>query len=274
MAQKIYNFTEGSSALRLDEFATHLNGIDYSPMTRNLYIDGLRDYHRHGFKEITPENEFAYRDMLISEGKKGATVNARIHALNAYNRWIGLPTLKTIRVNEDAFIKDGMELADFHRLVDRLLQDGKYHWYITVKLLASTGMRVGEATQVRYGDFRKGACTVYGKGQKPRTVYFSHSLRETLFLYTKDKSDDERMIPYDPHYVREALRRIKLRYGIVCKTSPHEYRRFFAREMYDATQDIALLKGLLGHENLKTTSHYIKKTESQAMKLFARSQNW
>lgn len=266
--------TEGSSAIQLDEFATHLNDIDYSTKTRDLYMDGLKDFHRHGFSEITVENECSYRDMLISEGKKGATVNARIHALNAYNRWIGLPKMKVIKVNEDPFAKDGMELADFHRLVDRLLQDGKYHWYITVKLLASTGMRIGEAVQVKYGDFRKGACTVYGKGQKPRTVFFSHSLRETLYLFIKDKSDDEYMIPYKSHYVREALRRIKQRYGIQCKTSPHEYRRFFAREMYDATQDMALLKGLLGHENLKTTSRYVKKTESQAMKMFARSQNW
>ena len=268
------SYSIGSSALQLNEFAEHLNTIDYSDCTRTLYLDGLRDYHKHGFTEISIQNEIKYREMLIAEGKKGRTVNARIHALNTYNKWLGLPILKMLKINEDPFVKDAMELVDFHRLLDRLLADGKYQWYIAIKLLASTGMRIGEAVGVTYGDFRKGSAIVYGKGQKPRTVYFSHTLRETLFMFIKDKSDDDRMIPYDPHYVREAFRRIKKRYGIEVCCSPHEYRRFFAREMFEVTHDESLLKGLLGHESLRTTSHYIRKTEAQAMKLFARSQNW
>jgi integrase len=276
MAQNLYNFTltNGSSALKLDEFAAHLDGIDYSQRTRQSYIDGLRDFHRHGFTEVTELNEYKYRDMLMAEGKKGKTVNARIHALNAYNKWIGLPTIKEIKINEDPFVRGGMELNDFQRLTDRLLKDGNYRWYIIIKLLAGTGMRIGEAVQVTFGDFRQGSCTVYGKGNKPRTVYFSHILRETLFFFIQNKPDNEKMIPYSTAYVREALSRIKERYGMECKVNPHEYRRFFAREMFEATHDIALLKGLLGHQDVKTTSHYIRKTEAAAMKMYARSQNW
>ena len=148
----------GSSALQLDEFAQHLNSLDYSECTRVLYMDGLKDYHRHGFNEISIQDEYKYRDMLIAEGKKGKTVNARIHALNSYNRWLGLPIIKEIKVNEDPFVKEAMEITDFHRLIDKLLADGKYQWYIIIKLLASTGMRIGEAVQVTYGDFRKGYC--------------------------------------------------------------------------------------------------------------------
>lgn len=272
--EPILTITNGSSALQLDEFTTYINGLDYSSCTKRAYVDGLQDYHKHGFSEVTHQLECQYRDMLIAEGKSGRTVNARLHALNAYNRWLGLPQMREIKVNEDPFAADGLELDEFHRFVDCLLADGKYHWYIAVKLLASTGMRIGEAVKVTYGDFRKGHALVYGKGNKPRMVYFSHGLRETLYLYIKDKDDSERMIPYSPHYVREALLRAKRRYGLECKASPHEYRRFFARQMYDATHDEALIKGLLGHENLKTTSRYIKKTERQAMHLYARSQNW
>ena len=121
---------------------------------------------------------------------------------------------------------------------------------------------------------KRGYATVWGKGGKERTVFFSHTLRETLYLYTKDKPDEEKMIPYGPHYVREALRRIKKRYGLKCKINPHEYRHFFAREMYDQTKDEALIKGLLGHESIATTSHYIKKTSKQAMRMMARNQTW
>ncbi len=258
----------------LTQFTEHLNTKDYSPMTRHHYIDGLKDFKAHGFEEITVENELAYKQLLIAEGKKGNTVNARIHALNAYNRWIGLPPVKTIKVNEEPFAVNGMEMDDYHGLLDNLLADGKYHWYIAVKVLASTGMRIGEAVQITYGDFRKGAALVYGKGRKPRMVYFSHTLRETLYLYIKDKPDGDLMIHYDPHYVREAFRRFSRRYGVTCLSSPHEFRRLFSRELYESTKDPALVKGLLGHENLKTTYKYIKPTQRAAMQTYARAQNW
>ena len=100
----------GSSALQLDEFAQHLNSLDYSECTRVLYMDGLKDYHRHGFNEVSIQDEYKYRDMLIAEGKKGKTVNARIHALNSYNRWLGLPIIKEIKVNEeDEYLTTGID---------------------------------------------------------------------------------------------------------------------------------------------------------------------
>ena len=263
-----------NNALALNDFREHMNTLDYSPRTRSHYVDGLKDYKAHGFTEITVENELSYKQMLIAEGKKGNTVNARIHALNAYNRWIGLPIIKTLKINEEPFAVNGMEIDDYHMLLDNLPKDEKYHWYIAVKLLASTGMRIGEAVQVTYGDFRKGAALVFGKGRKPRMAYFSHSLRETLYLFTKDKPDNEKMIPYGPHYVREAFRRFSKRYGITCLSSPHEYRRLFSRELYESTKDPALVKGLLGHESLKTTYKYIKPTQKAAMHTYARAQNW
>ena len=258
----------------LAEFTSHLDTLDYSPRTRSHYVDGLKDYHAHGFLELTTENELAYKAMLIAEGKKGNTVNARIHALNAYNRWIGLPPIKTIKVNEEPFAVNGMELEDYQKLVDGLLADGKYQWYIAIKLLASTGVRIGEAVQITYGDFRKGSCMVYGKGRKPRIVYFSHTLKETLYLYIKDKPDTEKMIPYDPHYIRSAFSRMSKRYGLTCQSSPHEFRRLFSRELYESTKDPALVKGLLGHENLKTTYKYIKPTQRTALRQYAKVQNW
>lgn len=270
-----YGFiTNGSSALKLDEFAAHLNECDYSLCTKRAYLDSVKSFSAHGFTVWTPQNAVAYRDMLVAEKKKPRSINLMIAALNNYAKWQGQDGIKGVKINDEPFAVDGMEIDDFHALLDNLLRDEKYHWYIAVKLLASTGMRIGEAISVTYGDFRRGYATVWGKGGKERTVFFSHTLRETLYMFIKDKPDSERMIPYGTHYVREAFRRIKKRYGLECNTNPHEYRHFFARELYDKTNDAALLKGLLGHESIVTTSHYIKKTGKQAMRMLARNQNW
>lgn len=253
------------------EFLMYQN---YSACTMNAYLEGMDCYVKHGFTSVSFLNGNAFRDMLVAEGKKGKTVNLRVASINAYHKWVGLPIIKAIRINEDPFAKDGMELDDYFYLLDCLLKDGKYEWYVTVKLLASSGLRIGEAVQVTFGDIRRGSCTVYGKGGKPRTAMFSHALRETLFMFIRDKADDDKVIPHTTGYVRNALLAIKRRYHINVCCSPHEYRRLFARQMFETTSDPSLIQGLLGHESLKMTYHYIRKTEKQAIRMYARAQNW
>ena len=258
----------------LKTFKDWLDTKDYSDCTYNCYLGGIKDFFAHGFTEITVENELAYRQALINEHKKGNTVNIRIHALNMYNKLVGLPRVNLVKLNREPFAINGMEIEDYQQILNKLLETDKYKWYVAIKLLATTGMRIGEATGVTYGDLRRGYAIVYGKGRKERTVYFSQALKETLYLYIKDKPDDEKIIPHSPHYVRNAFSRIKRRCGLNCKTSPHEYRRFFSREMYEITKDVSLIQGLLGHESIATTSNYVKPTHKNAMNKYYRSQNW
>ena len=255
-------------------FEKHLRGKHYSECTIRAYMDGVRDYVKHGFQTISETEEHLYKEMLKAENFKAKTVNIRIFALNAYNKWAGLPVLESVKINEDPFAVNGMDLEEYYSLLDHLLKDKKYHWYIIIKTLASTGMRIGEASTVTFGDIRRGYCSVFGKGGKERTIYFSHSLQETLYMYIVNKRDDELLIPYSMTYVRTALNNIKKRYHMTCICSPHEYRRLFARQMFESTHDVALIKGLLGHESVNMTTHYIKKTQKQAMKLYSRAQNW
>ena len=258
----------------LNGFKKYLDSKSYSECTKTAYIEGVKSYIRHGYKEVSVELENEFRERLKTEGQKARSVNARVYAMNAYNKWVGLPVIEAVKINEDPFAVNGMDLEDYYKLLDLLLRDEKFHWYIIIKTLASTGMRIGEASRVTFGDIRRGFAVVYGKGGKQRTIYFSHQLQETLYMYIKDRADDELLIPYSLTYVRTAMNNIRKRYKLTVKTNPHEYRRFFARQMYESTHDAALLKGLLGHESINMTTHYIKKTQKQAMSLYARAQNW
>lgn len=260
--------------IEVEKYVEMLQTKNYSECTRKLYQSGIEDYIRHGFDSISIQEERVYIEMLKKEGKKARTVNARIYALNSYNKWVGLEIIEGVKIADEPFSVNGMDMNDYHYMLDSLLKDGKYQWYIITKVLAGTGMRIGEAMSVTYGDIRKGCCTVYGKGNKERVVYFSHGLQETLYMYIKDKSDDEKVIPYSINYVRTAYGNIKKRYGLSVNNNPHEYRRFFARQMYESTHDVALVKGLLGHESVNMTNHYIKKTQNQAMTLYVKAQNW
>ena len=258
----------------MDAFKDFLREQEYAECSVASYLSSFTDYFRHGFTEISFANECQYKQALIDEGKKAKTINLRIASLNLYNKLEGIPLIGYVKENEDPFALDGMEVEDYHKLVQGLLRDKKWNWYVAIKLLAATGLRIGEAIGVSYGDLRKGYCTVIGKGKKERTVYFSYALRETLYPYIMDKADDEKIIPYTTHYVRSVFLRLKRKYGIDVCCSPHEYRRFFARNMYESTHDLPLLSGLLGHTRSTTTERYIRKTQKQAMTMYARAQNW
>jgi len=267
--------TNGSSALKLDEFTTFINNKDYSEDTKRTYLYGMKSYWAHGFTEVNLQNGLLYRQMLIDEGKKPKTINILVFSLNVYAKWAGLGFfIKDMRINDEPFVSNGMDLDDYHTLVDNLLRDGNYKWYVVIKLLAATGMRIGEAVQVTFGDLRRGHCSILGKGGKYREVFFSHILRETLYAYTKDKGDDEKVVPADKKYVRTCFARIKRKYGLEFSLSPHDLRRFFARQMFEATGDIVLIKGLLGHESVRTTSLYVRKTHMKAMEMYNHAQNW
>ena len=271
----ITNYTIGTSALKLDEFENYLEAKDYALDTKRTYLYGMRCYWAHGFTEVNLQNGLLFRQMLIAEGKRPKTINILIFSLNVYAKWAGLNIyIKDLRVNDDPFVKDGMDLDDYHRLIDSLLRDGNYKWYVVIKLLAATGMRIGEAIQVTYGDLRRGHCSIIGKGGKSREVFFSHILQETLYSYTMHKPDDEKIISCKKNFVRQAFTRIKNRYGFKFSLSPHDLRRFFARQMFEATGDIVLIKGLLGHESVRTTSLYVRKTHKRALELYSRAQNW
>lgn len=268
------NYFEGSCAIDLEKFEEYLDKKDYSQCTKEIYKCGILDYLKHGFNEVSFQNISTYRSKLMAENKKGRTINTRMSALTAYNRMVGFPQVDGVDINEDPFAVNAMEIDDFHELIDNLLKDGNYQWYVIVKFLASTGLRIQEACSVTVKDLKNGYATVFGKGRKMRTVYFSHNLQESLFIYIKEMKDEDKIIPFDPHQCRNRLGYYKNKYHIKCKTSPHEYRRFFAREMYENTHDLALIKGLLGHASVNTTSHYIKKTQKEAMRMYSRSQTW
>lgn len=258
----------------LKSFKEYLQNQEYAECSVVTYIDSITNYFQHGFTELSFSNECQYKQALIDEGKKAKTINLRLAALNIYNRLEGIPLISYIKENYDPFIVDGMEIDDYYKLIECLLKDRKHKWYIAIKLLATTGMRIGEAIGVTYGDLRKGYCKVVGKGKKVRTVLFSYSLRETLYPYIVNKPDEEKIIPYNAHYVRTAFLNLKKKYGLSVKCNPHEFRHFFARNMYDATHDLPLVQGLLGHERITSTSTYVKKTQKQAMSMYARAQNW
>ncbi len=134
-----------------------------------------------------------------------------------------------------------------------------------ISFLLSTGCRISEVCALDKDnvDFQNMECTVLGKGDKERTVFFDDVTAMLLKRYLSERKDDspalfsgkgtERMTPSG---VRAKLKRIASRAG-VGNVHPHRFRRTLATNLIDRGMTIQEVASILGHEKLDTTLKYV-----------------
>lgn len=135
-----------------------------------------------------------------------------------------------------------------------------------------SGMRATEMVSLkrRDVDFDEKCCTVLGKGNKRRKVYFGIRVRKALIQYI----NAERHEPDDPLFfadrgtrageplTRSGLLQLMWRLGEAAairskRCSPHTLRHTFAVEFLKAGGNVFTLKELLGHTDLTMTNRYV-----------------
>lgn len=135
-----------------------------------------------------------------------------------------------------------------------------------VDLLASTGMRVGELTNLNREDvnFYERECVVLGKGGSERIVYFDARTKIHLLNYLDSRCDTNSALFVSlppPHErllvggVETRLREIG-RQANMKKVHPHKFRRTLATRAIDKGMPIEQVQRLLGHVKIDTTMHY------------------
>lgn len=139
-------------------------------------------------------------------------------------------------------------------------------------LLASTGLRISEALQLKPSafDHNKRIMLVLGKGDKEREVPFSHRLSAKVQQYMRDYNIDRDNYlfasrygrPLNPASVRDTLRRTKKSLGQTLdidrmRVSPHTFRHTFARLWVTKSGNTIALSRIMGHTSTQMTSNYV-----------------
>lgn len=131
-----------------------------------------------------------------------------------------------------------------------------------VRLIYVGGLRISEASKLRWIDVTPGRVAVVGKGAKARTVVVSTSVTDAL-MATKGLD----AAPTDPVFVsytgrsldvrnaREIVYKAAKRAGL--KLSPHWLRHAHASHAVDRGAPLNLVQRSLGHANVSTTSRYL-----------------
>ncbi|MBC1225213.1 tyrosine-type recombinase/integrase [Nostoc sp. UCD121] len=138
---------------------------------------------------------------------------------------------------------------------------------LVIQLLYYTGARVSEIAvltwrSVQPGRDGNGQVTLYGKGQKTRTVVIPKSIYQELLGQRTNNSPDAPVFgsrqggAVGERRIRKIVAESGKRAGISGNVSPHWLRHSHATHSLDRGAPVQLLQATLGHSSLNQTSRY------------------
>lgn len=139
---------------------------------------------------------------------------------------------------------------------------------IAVRLMVSTGIRVGELCKLETEDVSPDGATlrIHGKGSRDRVAYVTDpELRAELGRLAQQRRMNPRVsalfvnrygVPMKPQSIRSKLRRDAVEAGLTWRVTPHMLRHTAATLLIETGVDIRFVQRLLGHSSIATTEIY------------------
>lgn len=257
--------------MEFEKFKAWLKKKERSTSTINSYICTLKLYEEAGYA-WTFQDACLWKERELQRVKP-TTVNIRIHALNSYAeftrvRW----RLKPVKIQNQQYVENQLTMSQYNKLLSALLEDGNLRWWAAIKVLAGTGVRISEFLQIKREDLKTGYVDVCGKGTKYRRIWFSSSLRQEVLSTFKEEGY---LLPYSDGVIRKRLHAFARKYKIPKEPlHPHEFRAFYARNVYEKCKDLKFLQDLLGHASIQTTMRYLRKTSKGMSRRISKIVTW
>lgn len=149
-----------------------------------------------------------------------------------------------------------------------------------MEVLFSTGMRIAELVNLdrEQINLRQVENTlelnITGKGERPRTVFFSPralkwmkeydntrtDMEKPLFINYRSKNKDKRL---SPRYIQNAINRYAKMAALPVNVTPHVLRHTFATDLLSKGADLRTVQEFLGHKNIATTQVYTHVTNKR-----------
>ncbi len=235
------------------EYRVYLSRYSKKPLkksTQNYYLIALRSFL----------NYFANRDILSLPAEKIKLAKdkgeKKIHFLT-------LEQIEKLLSTPDTKNKSGLR--------DRAILES----------LFSTGLRIAELVSLDRDQISIKPTTTYlelgivGKGNRPRTVYFSERALYWLKKYLDTRKDNNKVLFINYQGRKNASRRLTdrsiernikkyaLMAGLPSNTTPHTIRHSFATDLLSQGVDLRLIQEFLGHSNIATTQIYAHVTSKK-----------
>ena len=268
---------------RLDEFIKELKYNERAENTLKKYkgnIRGFIDYLDPDI-EITKENTLAYKQHLIDEEYRTSTINSYIISVNKYLKWIGCPELvvKQLKQQRKNSIEEYLSIEDYKRMLRFAKAARRMDIYYIMKILAMTGIRIGELEYFKVENLKSNYIKVTNKG-KERSIVLRQDLIRELRKYCKDyRIRKGYLFPGEVHgkmmnqsTIWRNMKKFAGRARVnKAKVHAHSFRHLFAKQFLNQYENnITELADILGHNSLETTRIYTRSSDAEKRKKMER----
>uniref|UniRef100_UPI0026EF8478 tyrosine-type recombinase/integrase n=1 Tax=Acetomicrobium mobile TaxID=97477 RepID=UPI0026EF8478 len=165
--------------------------------------------------------------------------------------------------------------TDVQRLIG---MESKKRNKVLLNLIYIAGLRVSEACSLKWRDIQPaisgGYITVFGKGDKTRTILIGKRMYEELLSLKGEGGQDDPVFvsqKYGPLSLSQAWRIVKAatkRAGINPGASPHWLRHAHASHALERGCPIHLVQATLGHASVATTGRYLHARPNDSSALY------
>jgi len=254
-----------------------------SPHTLQAYGSDLSDLGKWlqgttSLSEISTDTLKDYlKSMVVDRKLTSTTVRRRLACLRVFSRYVSPLTGWTNPFVEwrplmarRKRLPRSLSRAEATSLVSSARENAAANFLETaIRLMISTGIRVGELCALRTQDVSPEGSTlrIHGKGARDRVSYVVDAdLRKRLQHLVSRHQQAGRNggplflnrvgLPLRPQSVRSTLRRRAENVGIARRVTPHMLRHTAATLLIESGVDIRFVQRLLGHSSLATTEIY------------------
>lgn len=288
----------------VSDYLTHLRARGLSPRTSQQALDILQRQwlpwcQRTGLEspklldQRVVERWATYlleeRQTAAGEPLSRASVRTYLRILGAFIRWAQneaavSDAVKVRLPRPESKLVETLDRAEIQRLEDGATSERDR---LVIRLLADTGVRLGELLGLRHEDLieqgRERYLRVRGKGARERLVPLSPGLHQRLrryaqrggrssgriFLTTRRSARTGEYEPVQPRSIQNALAYAAQAAGITKRVHPHLLRHSYATWALRRGMNPLQLQRILGHSDLTmistTYSHLTPADSYQAM---------
>ncbi len=275
----------------------------FSNNTLSAYRSDLEGFIAHAVEQqclasIEEVRHFHIRSWIVSmmeSGQSPRSINRRLSCLKTYFRFLKKrklllrdPMNKVVAPRTGKKLPVFMQESQMEALFSNTVFGDDFvsrQEQLLLELLYATGIRRGEASQLRVSDVDFGRMTlrISGKGEKTRIIPFAEYLAVLLqsFIDLRSGTFPSVSVPWlflnrkGGRLLPESIYRIVRKYLSLVTTaeqrSPHVLRHTFATHLSNRGAELNALKELLGHANLAATQVYTHNSIERLKEIYEKT---